>query len=349
MKSYTIVKAEPVRDRGRILAILKRNLPDFRDEAFRWNYEDSPFGPARCWLARDDGSGEFVGTAALFPRRVHINGRPVECAVAGDLAVDKAHRVFGPSMKLGKTVLASYMDEGFEFLYTIPNEKSQALLLKSGYRELGRYNRYLRILKAEYRAGAFIPPARLTRTFSPIIDRAMNLMAGDTRRAGAPGLTTDAPVAFGAGFDGLWERARGMYAIATERSSGFLNWRFSSSPYHGYRIFTIADGALLGYVVYYMEENMCFVADMFFVRTEDVLDALLAEFVRFVRKAGVGSISARYVGDGLLSGGLKRRRFLHVNKDDYAKVTFHAPHGSPLALEIERVDNWHFLEGDNDI
>ena len=71
-----------------------------------WLYVHNPDGPARAWLAEDDG-GEAVGVAAAFPRRVWIEGREHTCWNLGDFAIRPDHRSLGPAVRLQRAAVAA--------------------------------------------------------------------------------------------------------------------------------------------------------------------------------------------------------------------------------------------------
>ena len=125
MNSYSIIEANVKNNREDIFPILKRNLQSASVHRYKWNYENCPFGKARCFLAKDDSSGSLVGSAALFPRKMLVKGELVYAGIAGDFAVDKKHRAYGPAIKIQREIQSRMTDFGFRFIYGIPNELSR--------------------------------------------------------------------------------------------------------------------------------------------------------------------------------------------------------------------------------
>ena len=93
MSSYSIIKADITNNKSDILSILINNLPSASEERYLWNYERNPYGKAHNWLAKEDISGEYVGSGTLFPRKLYLNGKPVVVAIAGDFVVDNLNIV----------------------------------------------------------------------------------------------------------------------------------------------------------------------------------------------------------------------------------------------------------------
>jgi len=130
MNEYKIIKANIGKHKKDILPILERNLEDASLNRYNWNYENCPYGVAHSWLARCKKTDTLVGSASLFPRKLIIKNKPVFAAIAGDFAVDKKHRVYGPSIKLQKEIQLGIKNNVFKFIYGIPNEQSRMLFLR---------------------------------------------------------------------------------------------------------------------------------------------------------------------------------------------------------------------------
>ncbi len=349
MSKYTIVEADIEKDRDELLRLLKRNLKGISGERYSWSYLSSPYGPALCWMAREDGSGRCVGSGSLFPRMIYAEGEALRGAVAGDFSVDGEHRAYGPAVGLQRMILASFRGHGLDFIYGVPNRQSELVFRRIGYVELGSYAMYVKVLKTEYKNGQYIPPARITSLCSGIIDFGLKGVSREMRYRRPSNVSIEAPEYFDGRFDMLWTRASGGFGIIGERNSRFLNWRYGESPLHDYRTLALVkDGEVAGYVVFYTEENACHVADVFFADDGATGDALFSEFILYARKEGMGSITIRYLGEGPVLRELKRFGFFRYGAEE-ARVLIHCGEGSPLPSLLLRKERWHFLEGDLDI
>ena len=129
MKDYTIIKAEVEKDKENILSILQRNLDIASSQRYDWNYKQCPYGNALCWLAKFEPSNSFVGSASLFPRKLLIKEESTNAAIAGDFAIDKNYRGYGPAFKLHREILSKVNDFGYNLIYGIPNEFSRTFFL----------------------------------------------------------------------------------------------------------------------------------------------------------------------------------------------------------------------------
>ena len=98
--SYRVQIAEIDRDRGNVLRLCKTSALQSSPEKYHWNYEMNPLGHAWCALVIEPIHEQVVGTTALFPRRLLLDGVSLQAAVAGDFAVEPEHRTLYPAMAL---------------------------------------------------------------------------------------------------------------------------------------------------------------------------------------------------------------------------------------------------------
>jgi len=350
MKQYDIVKADLKVDREEIMMLLKRNLDMVSEERYNWSYLGYPRKEVQCWLARDIVSGKMVGTGALFPRQVFLNGQVFMAGVVGDFAVERAHRGYGPAFQLQRAILSWAREGNIQFIYGVPNELSERLFLRIGYRELGGYNRYVKILKIEYKTGKSILHLPTGNRSSSIFDYGLRRFSRERRYRRPSSIDVEFPEEFDSRFDRLWAEVSRDFKFLGVRDSTFLNWRYKLSPFQDYKIFTIVRtrGDIVGYIVYYIRENVAYIADILFLPSEKILDALLSEFSLYMRGKGIGSISIRYLGGKFLTGKLREFNFIRDWRNRTKVLIYVDKDLSPISDIIEQ-ENWHFLEGDNDI
>ncbi len=349
MNDFTILKGDIKKDKKEILSILERNLEGASLPRYEWNYEKCPYEKVQCFLARNNKSGSLVGTAALFPRKMIVNGELLYVGIGGDFAVDKKFRAFGPSFKLQREIQSKINDFGFRFIYGIPNELSRELFLRIGHKEIGKFERYLKILKTEFKAEHYLPLIDYFKFLSRIIDLFIEFFSTENKYKKKSKYTINIPEFFDERFDIFWKKVMSQFIIIGERTSNFLNWRYKQSSRQEYKIFCILNNEkeIRGYIVYYIKENMCHIVDMLFEKSEDVLDSLLMEFALFIRSKRIGSISVYYLGKGLLEKKLKEFNFHRVKKEE-KYVTIYSNDLSSDSFLLNK-KNWYFFEGDNDI
>jgi len=349
MKNYTIIKAEVENNKEDILPILLRNLDIASSQRYDWNYKQCPYGNALCWLAKFESTDSFVGSTSLFPRKLLINKEPTYAAIAGDFAIDKNHRGYGPAFKLHREILSKFNDFGYKFIYGIPNKSSRTFFLRIGYKEIGKYKRYIKLLKTVIVPKEYLPKYLRSNILLKIFDFFNNIVSKDKRVKNKFGYSIEMPTIFDERFDMLWEKASKQFNIIGERSSSFLNWRYEESSTYYYKIFCILDDKkeLAGYLVYYVKDNICHVVDMLFLPADNLINFLLANFILHIRTKEIGAIVIRYMGNSIIENKLKEFNFFLTKNDDAIVVLYAA--NLPFESYLLNETNWYFFTGDSDI
>ncbi|MEW6067032.1 MAG: GNAT family N-acetyltransferase [Nitrospirota bacterium] len=276
---YTIIPANLLENRQDIIDLWKRNFQGLPEERYRWIYEENPYGPATCYLVKETKKDSVVGATALFPRQVLINGRYYMAGIGGDFAVNKEHRVFAPALLLQNAVISKCNEGKFVFHYGISNRESKSIALSVGQRELN-YNTFVKPLQTEYKSGKYLPPAAITKPFSKIINFALKVLSKENRYKRPLHISVEMPYTFDERFDDFWAKVSQQFHIIGERKSEFLNWRYKQSPHKNYEIFTLVNEKreIAGYIVYYIEDKMCHIADILSIDSDELIDSLFAEF-----------------------------------------------------------------------
>lgn len=347
MRRYSVTIVSPGDCREDIIAIMRKNLSHPADEAiFPWRYENTPYGPARCWLARLEPGGVPVGSGALFPRSYCVGGNMRKVWVAGDFSVDREHRGFGPAFMLQRRILAEIQDrEDSAWIYGVPNEKSRPVFAKLGYRTIGELQKYVKVLRSDY----VYEKMNITPNFIlKYIGKAIGALSRENLYRRPQGISVVTPDVFDSRFDSLWLAAKRRYPIVGERTAAFLKWRYSESSGKMYKIFGLTkDGILSGYVVYLVQDRLCHVADLFCIRDRKIVEYLLAEFSLRMRADGFDAISIRYFGASFLDKCLRKYHFMTRGKKN-DQIMIYETDGSKAAHFLGASGSWYFLDGDRD-
>jgi len=299
-------------------------------------------------MAKESQSEAYVGSGALFPRRLFVNKKPVIAEIAGDFAVEKEHRVYGPALKLQKTIQSTLSEDSFKFIYGVPNKLSETLFLKIGYKEIGKFNKFVKVLKNEYKEKKYLSDFLRVKIFGYILDYIIKLFSKENWYKGMADFSIETPEHFDQRFDKLWAIALKQFNMIGERTSKFLDWRYKQSPAQKYETFCIVDKKMniAGYIIYYDKDNMSNIVDMLFIESDKILGTLLVKFILFLRKKGIGSISIYYLGNNSLERKLKEFNFF-LRKEEDVKVLIYSRNNS-MESELLDKNKWYFLAGDND-
>ena len=349
MIRYSIIKADIKKNKKDIVPILKRNLEDITEEKYDWNYQKSTFGPAKCYIAKETKSDSFVGTAAIFPRKAFVKGKEKIAGIAGDYAVDKKHRAFGPALDIQKKVKSTANEGEFDFIYGLPNKQSKLLFLRIGYIEIGPLKDYIKILKTKHMAKEHLPHLLKFRIFSSIFDIYLRIVGKEYRYKKHKDFLIEEPDMFDKRFDIFFENMENSHNIVGKRSSDFLNWRYRKSPAQEYKIFCITDKEkdIKGYMVYFLKEKVCHIVDTFFKNSDKVVNVLFSEFLIHMNKKDIGAVAIKYLGNSFFKEQLKKYNFFERKAPNLSLFVFSKNISSEKILLNE--ENWYFFEGDSDI
>ena len=106
------------------------------EDTWRWKHEDNPFGPSPVLLAEDEG--QIIGVRAMMRWQFEMGGKTYKAVRAVDTATHPDHQGKGIFKKLTLDLIEQLKEEGCDFIFNTPNEKSKPGYLKMGWEELYR-------------------------------------------------------------------------------------------------------------------------------------------------------------------------------------------------------------------
>ncbi len=340
--SYTISPSDAASARQAILDLWQRNLPEASAGRYPWLYET---GLATGFLLRS-AQGGAVGAAGLMRRNFHAFGRPLKAGQAIDLNVDQEHRTIGPALGLQRAVLAAVASGEIDLAYSFPNRQSEPVLRRTGYRPLGDLQRWVKVLSCRAVFDRWGWPRWLARGAARLLDPILPRKWSEVFYRRPPGIGLIRVESFDARFDRLWQSATRQFPILGERSSAYLNWRFSQCPDQQYRAMGLTDpsGELLGYVVYGRRGETVYVADLL-VADARYLDPLLAEFLQLARREKAEVVVVLYIGNPAVCKALARFGFRQRPSGRKAMVY---EKGDRTHFAVLQPDDWHLTGADID-
>ena len=272
-------------------------------------------------------------------------------AIAGDLFVRSEHRRAGPALQLKRAVVEGAWERGIDFLYGFPNQASEPVLRRVGYKPLGARTRYVRVLRAAPRLAA-MPGGRVWGPVAgPIADQVMasvdRIAAAATvfRGVGRPLESIDGR------FDDLWGDSAGAVPMLGERDVSYLRWRYGAGGVaHGFfGLVERKSDRLCAALVYRAQGLNTEIRDVIPGRESAGRTALLGSFAIWARAQGAASLTLV----GLWSEGLERTlslaRLGFVRRPDPLRVyVLPSPKlgdAGPALLDASR---WMLLQSDDD-
>jgi len=292
-------------------------------ERFAWLYQRGSHD-SQTWLAVDSDSNTVVGCGSAFRAAKQIRGEIVGAGVSIALAVEQRHRTAAAALAIQRALTADAARMGWRFLVAKPNDKALPIFSRVGYRSVGLMPDWGKMLDREIEPGPDAPSY-----VEEIVGQAYER------------------------FDRLWERAHPRYRFVGEKTSAFLNWRYSGFQAPGYRFYCLLgreDRQLLAYLVFYGWRRGYFIADLFCEDpTGPALDNLLLGFAGRMKQQGGSWIGIAYFGVSSFEDDLLRLGFIQCRSGS-PLVAYVDPSLPPeFGEEIFDKNNWFTFAGETHI
>ncbi len=344
--AYAVSRADLDSDREAIVTLWSNTLghAERRNDKFDWFYRRNPGGAPTVLLVHPaTAAGSSIGVAGVGPRRLQLDGRLLEAGLFADFGVAPEHRTLYPAMLL-LTALRDRGLERFALLFGFPNPKSEPVMRRLGYAEVGRLVRYARVVRsADYLPQAI--PAPLRRVLGGLADLARRgVLALRRAPADVAAEWQDGP---DERFDALWQAQLGLPQIIGVRDRAFLAWRFEPKPWRAYRFLTLRGrtGDLLGYAACETEGKVLHLRDLLVdPRRPDCLAPLLRAAFNAARAEGRSSVSFEFLGPRRLRDAV---RALGMSPREDSRVFATAPASPGAVSPLER--DWYLTFADQDI
>ena len=296
--SYAVTGADLESDREAIVALWSSTLghAERRNDKFDWFYRRNPGGTPTVLLAHPAAAAAAsIGVVGLGPRRMQIDGRPLTAGLLADFGVSPEHRTLYPAMLL-QTALRDRCLPRLGLIFGFPNPRSEPVVRRLGYSAVGRFVRYVRVVRsADYLPAAI--PAIARRGLGGLID---GWRRGALPRPPEPdALAIEWQERPDERFDALWQAQIGQPMLIGVRDRAFLEWRFESKPWRQCRFLTLRrlDGGLAGYAVCETADKALHIRDLLIdPRLPGSLGPLLRAAFRAARASGRSSVSFEFLG-----------------------------------------------------
>lgn len=361
--SYSVAAVRPGDVRTELCRLWSRNLTTEQpaDAKFDWLFSEAPHPSDVVFVlkAKDaDGEERVVGTNGMVVRQFIVSGQPALVAVSADLAVDRDHRRLWPALALLKA-WREHAASRFDVAYGFPNDKARAVLLRAGFRELGRTTRYVRVLRLALYAERLRARAGSSGVVAWALSRPWTLRAS-IRAVDAMRLLLLLPACVRAAAryrlswrddpdprcDDLFERCRPAEGVVGVRSHAFLSWRCP-----GARVACVdrrADGALVAHAVIERDgaTGAHHIRDLF--GCPEALGPALDLIVPALAHVGADSVSMRFLGAPAMARLLLSRGFAPRPDGGRTVVVDHGMRLEGHADVLTNRDCWRLFDVDED-
>ena len=254
-KSFSIRRFE-ISDASSVIRLLELVFKHpFSPEWWNWKYRLNPAGfwgeQGDIWVAESEG--EIVSYYAVIPEKIKFGSETITVAQSVDTSTHPDFR----GMRLFPTLAQKVYSEcrnRYRFIYGFPSEMAFKGFLRLGWKDFRivefvkflNYDRPLRNFSSNafviWSGKVFLKTLRTLKYLSPSV-----LLK---KRAGNP-VEIQKVDQFPDEMDEFWKMARAENEIVLERTTAFLNWRFSKH-FGNYQIYigrSIQDGSIVGYLV----------------------------------------------------------------------------------------------------
>jgi hypothetical protein len=349
---YATLSAEP-QHADALRRLWRDNFAGLRErtslvDRYRWAYEQNPAGPPNTVLAFAPDGHDPIGCGSIYTRQISIGGTALRAGIPADLAVERAHRTAAAALGIQRSLVADTSDRA-AFFVGFPNASALPILQRVGYTPFAAARAWVKPLSAQYKIRPYVKSKGIARLAAAPID--LYLKAADAvrgRHAGGAG--AEIVDRADARFDRLWERAMRTHAVAGERTSAYLNWRYADSVTARYRFFCLTHGGeLLGYVAFTDVNDKVFVADLFALDMERGAEHLLLEFAKAMRREQCQSVYLSYAGNARFAERLARVGFI-PRATRGRKLVALCRHITPdQKRAVMDPDNWYLFDGEMDV
>ena len=331
-------------DRDLLITMFRRHLAaDYAEERFDWLYLQGPHGPAFAWIASDSASGEPIGAAAAFPRKVYCNGQEKLGFVLGDFCMNEDFRSLGPSLQLQRACVAAALQNPFEFFYDFPSIGMMAVYKRLGFVQTATLVRWVRLLRMETK----VQPLVRSKTIAKVASIVANAVLAQTGWRGDESsceleLLRGSCVEEFTQFD---DHVRTRDGVHTVRSASYLNWRYlhPAAPLH--QILTARrQGVLVGYVVYASAGDEGQIVDLNSLDEPSIIARLLAGAVQNLSASGISAVNL-YAGD-VHPWGIILQRAGFRKRENSPIVAGSRLEGTVSSLGFQ--NKWYVMSGERD-
>lgn len=349
--SYSTLPADLTKHKELLISLWQNNLKDVSPERFSWIYENNPNGQPKVFLLLHEESQAVVGAISLFPRPFVYQGKTVKSYICGDMVVESQHRSLGPALILLKAAIKHCDQEDPCILISLPNEKSKPVALRVGYKILGEYCEFVKVMKTRRYLLRYLKPQALAALFAWPIDVFLHcrhdifINAIKSRK-----YKYEIFEQFDSRFNYLLNNLKSNYDLVGLRNIDYLNWRLVLNPYGKCKIFSIfnkTDKNMYGYIAYRYHSLRANIIDIVFAGGDKGFHILLFLFSGFMMNNGADSISISLAGNDNIK--LNMNSLGYYKRSIKNKVVIYSSFDQANIVDIVNNSNWYITKTDNDV
>lgn len=350
----TAIRYEVVREdtssgiSAEILEVFQATRTTRGDETrFDWLYNQNPDGRAVVWTIRRSDNRQVVGFTACLPRRVLVRGTVRRAWIGSDFSILPRFRTLGLAARLRRAAKEAIDSGEVDLLYAHPNDRMAVIHKRVGHFPVGMMQRYARLLRSSPVLEEYVRSPLAADLGAMVIDPFLAIAGRDWRWRRRHRICRENVTGFDERFDELFDAAAKSSQVVGVRDARYLNWRYRQNPLMESRIITAhADGKLVGFLVYTVDEDSILIHDVFPMQPNVVQD-LLADVTTLGRELGLRSVSLTILnnpepGALLRSSGFRPRA-------ERSQMYVYASGARFPCEELKSPEHWNITAGDRDV
>lgn len=332
-----------------VMKMRNANRDDARDESYLdWRYLGRPGGRSPIIVLARDGGGGIIGALSLIPHSYWIDDAMTAVGLLGDISVASEWRGRSIAQKMFGFLSGLEAVRELRCCVVLPNEPAARPLEKTGWSNVSRLNRYVRVVSIERSLCKHSFPSWLARVLSAGVTPAYEWMYSVPAPARGQAYESTVLERVDHRFDSLWENLDKKGMIIACRDSGHLAWRFARHPIHKYRFFVLQRGGeVYGYVAFHTQGDRCYIDDVLCRHVAGLPANLLHAFAANQRDAGVATSIAVQINENFVSTA-SLRQIGFVRRRDSQRVMV-KPRDDGAEREFLNSRDWFMTIGDKDI
>lgn len=269
-------------DAGQISRLNKLFYGVEREHSFwEWKYFQIP---TKCHLmAVAEKDGEIVGQLGCIALYMQVGGTRQLVGQTQDILILKEYRKGFTFVKLEKATrsIAEARSAALYYGFSIEMTRNIATRLLSFTDVTPIWKMVLPLNPTPYLENK-IKSKALCRVISALVYPIMKRLALPTDLKLVEGMALNPVERFDARFDMLWERVKNDHCVILERSSDYLNWRYTDHPEVDYAAFALSKGHdILGFIVCEIKQGVrrfsSLDVDYKDTRRGEIIDILVAD------------------------------------------------------------------------
>jgi hypothetical protein len=275
-----------------------------------------------------------------MPKILIDNNCKLQAGILGDLMIHKNHRVFGPTLIILKTAIKHAFDNGFDIIYTLPNNDSIKIIERVGFEETKKMSTFVKIIDVPFyfRKYCWKP---FSENIGFLAKKCIQIFSKETY-VSYRGLINERNE-FDSYFDDFFEKYQSTHlSLISEKKAAYLQWRYFENPLTKYRVLVHTekfDMQIHGYLIFSIKNRMVSIYDILSVK-KDTYKYLLKKVIQIANDEDCNAIYFTVPKKSRWPNLLRLYWYVDI-KNDWSMYS--------ICKKNISIDTWDFFQGDRNL